>query len=80
MSLLKSIGAKLATIFARPHYCSEHTAFIEALKAQDPALSKRQSAGRALLWDIDVNPELRQEFDRAKQAQQAYVYQTTPSA
>ncbi|MDA0665406.1 MAG: DUF3460 family protein, partial [Proteobacteria bacterium] len=37
--------------FARPHYVSDATQFIEHLKAEEPDLEQRQQAGRAMLWD-----------------------------
>jgi Protein of unknown function (DUF3460) len=72
MSLLTAI----ARIFSRPHYQSEATDFIEALKSNDPGLSARQSKGRALLWDKAQDADLSHEFEAAQVPQQAYVYQT----
>lgn len=39
------------SIFARPHYMSDATQFINQLKTQRPELDAQQVAGRALLWD-----------------------------
>jgi Protein of unknown function (DUF3460) len=71
-----SILTALSRIFARPHYQSEATDFIEALKSSDPGLSARQSKGRALLWDKAQDADLSHEFEAAQVPQQAYVYQT----
>jgi hypothetical protein len=64
------------SIFARPHYSSEVTQFIESLKKNDPELEARQRAGRALLWERPVDRQAQAEFRDAKVAQQPYVYQT----
>jgi Protein of unknown function (DUF3460) len=64
------------SIFARPHYASEVTQFIESLKKNDPELEARQRAGRALLWERPVDRQAQAEFRDAKVAQQPYVYQT----
>jgi Protein of unknown function (DUF3460) len=64
------------SIFARPHYSSEVTQFIESLKKNDPELEARQRAGRALLWERPVDRQELAEFRDAKVAQQPYVYQT----
>ena len=45
-------------IFRRPDYQSEVTQFISQLKDQKPALDAQQQAGRALLWDKDVDREV----------------------
>ena len=57
-------------------YESEHTKFIAALKAANPAIEEGQRAGRALLWDkapITLSEQERTAASRVKQ--QAYVYQ-----
>ncbi|MBA4265089.1 MAG: DUF3460 domain-containing protein, partial [Comamonadaceae bacterium] len=36
------------SIFARPHYTSDATQFIQKLKAEKPSLEKEQREGRAL--------------------------------
>jgi hypothetical protein len=66
----------LSSIFRRPHYQSEASAFIEQLKRDQPDLEERQRAGRLLLWDKQVDREAAREFDQAQVAQQPYVYQT----
>ncbi|MBT0568863.1 DUF3460 family protein [Curvibacter sp. CHRR-16] len=64
------------SLFQRPHYTSETTDFITTLKTQRPSLEKEQLAGRALLWDKQVDRKVQQEFKAGRVAQQPYVYQT----
>ncbi|MBE7942585.1 MULTISPECIES: DUF3460 family protein [Ramlibacter] len=67
----------LQRIIRRPDYQSEITQFIEGLKSQKPDLEAQQRAGRALLWDKNVNREAWDEFRAAQLRQKAYVYQTS---
>jgi hypothetical protein len=64
------------SIFRRPDYQSEVTQFIEQLKAQKPELVAQQRAGRALLWDKQVDRKIWDEYREAEVAQKPYVYQT----
>ena len=64
------------SIFRRPDYVSETTQFINDLKKQNPALESQQLAGRALLWDKNVNHEVAADSAQAAVAQKPYVYQT----
>jgi hypothetical protein len=64
-------------LFWKP-YTSEITQFIEEMRAKKPTLEAEQSAGRALLWDRDIDREEQAEYDAARVAQQPYVYQTSP--
>ena len=57
-------------------YKSEVTSFIEELKAKKPTLEAEQRAGRALLWDRNLDRSAQAEWDDAAVPQQAYVYQT----
>lgn len=57
-------------------YTSDVTNFIEELKQKNPQLESQQRAGRALLWDRQVDRESQQEWQRSKVPQQPYVYQT----
>ena len=67
------------SIFRRPDYRSDTTDFINKLKEQNPALEEQQRAGRALLWDKNVNYEVAADSAQAKVAQKPYVYQTNAS-
>ncbi len=64
------------SIFARPHYTSDATDFIDQLKTDKPELEQSQRQGRALLWDKQIDRDLQAEADAAEVAQQSYVYQT----
>lgn len=64
------------SFFARPDYKSDTTQFIEQLRTQKPDLEAKQLAGRALLWDKNVDSEIWQEYNAGEISQQPYVYQT----
>lgn len=64
------------TIFRRPDYQSDVTLFIEKLKTDKPTLEAEQRAGRALLWDKNVDRNLQEEYKDGRVAQNSYVYQT----
>ncbi len=64
------------SIFARPHYTSDATQFIEKLKQDRPELDAQQRAGRALLWDKPVDRGLWKQYRAARVPQKSYVYQT----
>lgn len=66
----------LLRIFRRPDYKSETSLFIDQMKAEKPDLEARQRAGRALLWDKNVDRKAWGEFREAQVAQKPYVYQT----
>jgi hypothetical protein len=68
----------LQSIFRRPDYNSDVTQFIEQLKTEKPDLEARQRAGRAILWDKNVDREAWSEFREAQVAQQPYVYGSKP--
>ena len=62
-------------LFWKP-YKSEITQFIDELKAKKPTLEAEQRAGRALLWDRELDRDALAEFSDSRVAQKAYVYQT----
>ncbi len=62
-------------LFWKP-YKSELTSFIEDLKAKKPTLEAEQRAGRALLWDRQLDRAEQAEWRDAKVPQQPYVYAT----
>ena len=62
------------SIFARPHYTSEATNFIEQLKKDKPQLDAQQQQSRSLLWDKEVDADVWQDYRAGKVAQKAYVY------
>ena len=77
--LSRAIAMPIANFFARPHYQSEATQFINKLHKDDPQLTARQQAGRALLWEQKINLQEKSQADAAEVAQKPYVYQTNPS-
>jgi Protein of unknown function (DUF3460) len=64
------------SLFRRPDYHSEASLFIDQLKASRPALESQQRAGRALLWDLNLDRNAQAGYQDAKVAQTPYVYQT----
>ncbi|OYZ02832.1 MAG: acetyl-CoA carboxyl transferase [Polaromonas sp. 28-63-22] len=64
------------SFFRRPDYTSEATQFIEQLKADKPTLEAEQRAGRALLWDKNLNRADQADYLDGKVPQQGYVYGT----
>ena len=64
------------SIFARPHYTSDATQFIEQLKAAKPQLEQEQRKGRSLLWDKQIDRSFQADAQSAQVAQKPYVYQT----
>jgi hypothetical protein len=66
-------------LFARPHYVSDATQFIDSLKAAKPTLEAEQRQGRALLWDRPVDRGFNAAANAARVDQKPYVYQTEPS-
>jgi hypothetical protein len=57
-------------------YTSDVTQFIQDLKAKKPTLEAEQRAGRALLWDKQVDRDAQADWRDARVPQQPYVYQT----
>ena len=64
------------SFFRRPDYESDTTQFIKQLKAQKPELDAQQQAGRALLWDKQVDRDAWQDYNAVRIPQQPYVYQS----
>ena len=64
------------SIFRRPDYKSDTTQFIDQLKAKNPQIEAQQRAGRALLWDKNVDRAAWREYREGQVQQQPYVYQT----
>mgnify|MGYP000617879795 CR=1 FL=1 len=57
-------------------YTSDVTNLIGELKARKPTLEAEQRAGRALLWDKNVDRAAWREYREAQVPQKPYVYQT----
>jgi len=64
------------SIFRRPDYQADATQFINQLKSSRPELDQQQQAGRALLWDKQVDRKVWGEYREGQVAQKPYVYQT----
>jgi len=64
------------SFFRRPDYTSEATQFIDQLKVNNPTLEAEQRAGRALLWDKNLNRTEQADYLDGRVAQQSYVYGT----
>jgi len=64
-------------LFWKP-YKSEITQFIDELKAKKPTLEAEQRAGRALLWDKDIDRDVQADASAAKVAQLPYPYFSRP--
>ena len=62
------------------HYKSDVTSFIETLKAAKPTLEEEQRAGRALLWDKQLDRNAQADFRDAQVPQTPYVYFPRPKA
>jgi hypothetical protein len=59
-------------------YQSDATHFITDLKRARPELDAQQRAGRALLWDKQINRDEQDGTQAARVKQKAYVYGTNP--
>lgn len=67
------------SIFARKHYTSDATDFLNDLKKKHPTIDAEQRAGRALLWDKKVDRDAWSDYDAGEVKQKPYVYQTDAS-
>lgn len=62
-------------LFWKP-YTSDVSNFIAELKVAKPTLEAEQRAGRALLWDRQLDRSQETAWQDARVPQQPYVYQT----
>lgn len=74
MSSLKNFIANL--LLKNGDYRSDATNFITDIKRARPELDAQQRAGRALLWDKNVDRTQLADTAAATIKQQPYVYQT----
>ena len=63
-------------LFAYPQYTSDVTDFLADLRQKKPELVAQQKAGRALLWDKEINREIKRDIEVGRVPQKPYVYQT----
>lgn len=68
---------RLMSLFRRPDYHSEASLFLDQLKANKPTLEAEQRAGRALLWDKNLNQADQTDYEEARVSQASYVYGTS---
>ena len=68
----------ISRIFYKPPYVSDTSDFITDLKRNRPTLEAEQRAGRALLWDKNVDRSALADNETGRVAQQAYVYGNLP--
>ncbi len=74
---MPSLKSFLANLFLKNrNYRSDATNFITDIKRARPELDAEQRAGRALLWDKNVDRSQSADNSLADVKQQAYVYQT----
>ena len=64
--------------FFRKPYQSDVTRFITEMKAKKPTLEAEQRAGRALLWDKQIDRSAQAEYADARVPQSPYVYFSRP--
>lgn len=64
-------------LFWKP-YTSDVTNFIGELKAKKPTLEAEQRAGRALLWDKQIDRDAQAGYGAARVPQSPYVYFSRP--
>ncbi|MBS7806347.1 DUF3460 family protein [Variovorax sp. PCZ-1] len=74
---MPTLKSTLANLFLKNgDYRSDATDFITDIKRARPELDAQQRAGRALLWDKNVDRSQLADTSAATVKQQAYVYQT----
>ncbi len=74
---MRSLKTILANVFLKNgNYRSEATNFITDIKRARPELDAEQRAGRALLWDKNIDRSQLADSEAANVSQQPYVYQT----
>ena len=64
--------------FFRKPYQSDVSRFITELKTKKPALEAEQRAGRALMWDKQIDRSAQAEYADARVPQSPYVYFSRP--
>jgi Protein of unknown function (DUF3460) len=74
---MNSLKSMIANVFLKNgDYRSDITNFITDIKRARPDIDAQQRAGRALLWDKNVDRSELADTSAATVKQQAYVYQT----
>lgn len=57
------------------HYQSEATQFLNQYLEEHPEEAARRLKNRALLWDVELDPEEQADFEAAKLPKKPYAYQ-----
>lgn len=57
------------------HYQSDATQFLQKYLEQNPEEAQRRLDNRALLWDVELNPEEQAGYQAAKLPKKPYAYQ-----
>ena len=68
----------ISRIFYKPQYVSDTSHFINDFKRNRPTLEAEQRAGRALLWDKNVDRSALADNEDSRVAQSGYVYGSKP--
>ena len=55
-------------------YESEHTVFMREMMAKHPEWAADQEAGRAILWDRQIDPDEQKRLRESRIANKAYPY------
>ncbi len=77
---MPSLKSLLANLFQKnSDYRSDATNFIADIKRARPELDAEQRAGRALLWDKNVDRSQLADATEANVKRGAYVYGTQPT-
>ena len=73
---MSALSRAITSFFYKPQYVSETSQFINDLKTARPTLEAEQRAGRALLWDKNVDRGALADNEDSRVAQNSYVYGT----
>ncbi len=71
---MSALSKAIDRFFYTPQYVSETSQFINDLKVSRPTLEAEQRAGRALLWDKNVDRTELADNASSRVAQKSYVY------
>jgi Protein of unknown function (DUF3460) len=71
---MSALSRAISSFFYKPPYVSETSQFINDLKIARPTLEAEQLAGRALLWDKNVDRSALADNADSRVAQNSYVY------
>lgn len=58
------------------HYQSDTTQFLNQYLEKNPQEAEQRLKNRALLWDVELNPEEQEAFKASQLPKKPYTYQT----